>query len=187
MNLKKVRGIVLIAALALVFTGGCKDKTSGGESGTNEASKETEVKTEEKDSAEEKSQAVEAAASAIAGDLKDKISYKDDISSVDLDTAKMFISFDGIGIQEAEIYESSGATAEEIIVLKCDSIEDAKKAGDALKKRVEEQIESYTDYVPEELVKLNEALVVVKDSYAILSVSDDPKGAEAIIKEHLGS
>ncbi len=187
MNLKKVRGIVLIAALALVFTGGCKEKTSGEEAVANEVSQETEVKTGEEGKAEEKNQAVEVTAAAIAGDLKDKISYKDDISSVDLDTAKMFISFDGIGIQEAEIYESSGATAEEIIVLKCDSIEDAKKAGDALKKRVEEQIESYTDYVPEELVKLNDALVLVKDSYAILSVSDDPKGAETIIKDHLGS
>ena len=121
----------------------------------------------------------------LADALKAGITYKDDLSAVDLDTAKMFYSFGDADITEAVFYESSGATAEEIAVIKCGSDADAGKAEDVLRTRVSEQVESYKDYVPAELEKLNAAVVYRKGSCAVLSVSDEPDKAREIISSYL--
>ena len=63
--------------------------------------------------------------------------------------------------------------------------EEAKKAEQVLKDRVSEQIESFTDYVPAELTKLNAAVIKVSGKYAVLSVSDDPEKAKKIIDKYL--
>lgn len=124
-------------------------------------------------------------AQELADALKTGIVYKDDLSPIDLDTAAMFYSFGDTDITEAVFYESSGATAEEIAVIKCGSEADAGKAEDVLRNRVSEQIESYKDYVPAELEKLNAAVVYRKGSCAVLSVSDEPDKAREIITSHM--
>ena len=128
--------------------------------------------------------AVDVNAQGLADALKSGIAYKDDLSSIDLDTAQMIYNFGDANITEAVFYESTGATAEEIVVLKCAGEADAGMAEDALKARVEEQKESFTDYVPAELEKLNAAVIVKSGSCAILSVSDEPDKARSIIDSY---
>ncbi len=113
--------------------------------------------------------------------LHSQITYKDELTPIDLETAKMFYSFSDADITEAVFYESSGATAEEIAVIKCGSGEGADKIEAAINTRVEEQKEAYTDYVPTELEKLNAAVIVRSGNTAVLSVSDDPDKARTII------
>ncbi|MBR2274733.1 MAG: DUF4358 domain-containing protein, partial [Lachnospiraceae bacterium] len=60
---------------------------------------------------------------------------------------------------------------------------DAKKAEEALKQRVEEQKEAFEDYVPKELTKLSEAVIVTKGTVVVLSVSDSPSEAKTILEE----
>lgn len=128
--------------------------------------------------------AVDVNAQGLADALKSGIAYKDDLASIDLDTAQMIYNFGDANITEAVFYESTGATAEEIVVLKCAGEADAGMAEDALKARVEEQKESFTDYVPAELEKLNAAVIVKSGSCAILSVSDEPDKARSIIDSY---
>ncbi|MDO4187466.1 MAG: DUF4358 domain-containing protein [Lachnospiraceae bacterium] len=134
--------------------------------------------TEEAAAEEEKS--VDAA--KLASDLVENIKYTDQISEVDLDTAKMFLNFADVDIEEAYIYESSGATAEEVVVLKCKDSDSASKAKTAFEQRVEEQTENFTDYVPEEVPKLKDAVIITSKEYAILSVSADSGKAKDIIE-----
>ncbi|MCR4806316.1 MAG: DUF4358 domain-containing protein [Lachnospiraceae bacterium] len=121
---------------------------------------------------------------ALAGDLNSQIAYKDELSPIDLDTAQMFYSFSDADITDAVFYESSGATAEEVAVVKCGSKEGADKVETAINSRVSEQIESYTDYVPAELEKLNAAVVIRKGNTVVLSVSDEPDKAREIIGKY---
>ncbi|MCR5357692.1 MAG: DUF4358 domain-containing protein [Lachnospiraceae bacterium] len=123
-------------------------------------------------------------AGALADELKGQVTYNDDLSAIDLDTAGMFYSFGDADITEAYFYESSGATAEEIAVIKCSSDADAGKVEEILKRRVEEQKESFKDYVPAELEKLNTAIVQRSGKCVILSVSDEPDKARDIIKKY---
>ncbi|HOO28173.1 MAG TPA: DUF4358 domain-containing protein [Lachnospiraceae bacterium] len=117
----------------------------------------------------------------VANELLEGIPYQDALTAIDFDTADMIFNFSDVTIVNGAIFESSGATAEEIVVLECASAEDAKAAKTALETRVSEQEESFEDYVPEELVKLNEAVIVTSGKYAILSVSNEPDEAEKII------
>ena len=128
---------------------------------------------------------VNVSTAEFADALKSGIAYKDDLSQIDLDTAGMFYNFGDASIDEAVFYESSGATAEEIAVIKCSTEADAGKVETILKNRVNEQIESYKDYVPEEVGKLNAAVVSRKGNCAVLSVSDEPDKAREIIKSYL--
>ena len=122
---------------------------------------------------------------ALGNDLATKITYQDSLGQMDLDSAGMFLNLSGLNVVKASIYEGSGGTAEEIVVLECGSDEDAKKAEEVLKTRVSEQIESFTDYVPEELTKLNAAVIKVSGKYAVLSVSDTPDEAKKIIDQYM--
>lgn len=121
----------------------------------------------------------------LADALKTGITYSDELSPINLDTAQMIYNFGDADISEAVFYESTGATAEEIVVLKCSGESDAGKAEDALKARVEEQKESFTDYVPAELEKLNAAVICKSGNCAVLSVSDEPDKARDIINSYL--
>lgn len=128
--------------------------------------------------------AADVNAQELADALKSGITYDDDLSSIDLDTAQMIYNFGDANITEAVFYESTGATAEEIVVLKCAGDADAGTAEDALKARVEEQKESFTDYVPAELEKLNAAVIYRSGNCAVLSVSNEPDKARGIIDSY---
>lgn len=121
----------------------------------------------------------------VSNRLLEEITYQDELSSVDFDTASMIFNFSDVDILNGAIFESSGATAEEIVVLECASAEDAKAAKAALEARVSDQKESFTDYVPKELVKLDKAVIAEGGNYAILSVSDEPDTASKIIGEYI--
>lgn len=121
----------------------------------------------------------------VANQLLENITYQDELSSIDLDTASMIFNFADVNIVNGAIFESSGATAEEIVVLECAEAADADAAKAALETRVADQKESYTDYVPEELVKLDKAVIATGGKYAILSVSDDPDKATEIINGYI--
>ena len=135
---------------------------------------------EPKEEAEEEVTSVDAA--SLAKSLVSDISYDDQLSEVDLDTAKMFLNFADVDIAEAYIYESSGATAEEVVVLVCKDSDNAAKAKTAFEQRVEEQTENFTDYVPEEVPKLNDAVIITSKEYAVLSVSGSAGKAKDIIE-----
>ena len=122
---------------------------------------------------------------ALGNDLATKITYADSLSPMDVQMAGMFLNLADVNVVNASIYEGSGGTAEEIVVLECATDEDAKKAEDVLKQRVAEQIESFTDYVPAELTKLNAAVIKVNGKYAVLSVSDTPDEASKIISQYM--
>ncbi len=122
---------------------------------------------------------------ALGNDLNTKIAYADTLGQMDIDTASMFLNLSDVNVVKASIFEGSGGTAEEIVVLECASDADAAKAEQVLKDRVSEQIESFTDYVPEELTKLNAAVIKTSGKYAVLSVSDNPDEAKKLIDQYM--
>ncbi len=118
----------------------------------------------------------------VSSALLEQITYTDELAEVDMETAKMLFYLEDANITAAKVYESGGATAEEIAVFECASSEDADKVLTAAQQRVAEQKESFTDYVPEELPKLDNAVVVKSGNTVILSVSGDSETAKKIIE-----
>ena len=175
--MKKLLMAALIGTMAFSITG-CKGEEKEVHDISINVNEESEEAEESADATENKS----VDAKALADSLLSEISYTDQLSAVDLDTAKMFLNFADVEINEAYIYESSGATAEEIVVLVCKDSDSAAKAKSAFEQRVSEQTENFTDYVPEEVPKLNDAVIITSREYAILSVSGDSSKAKDIIE-----
>ena len=175
--MKKLLMAALIGTMAFSITG-CKGEEKEVHDISINVNEESEEAEDSADATEQKS----VDAKAIADSLLSEISYTDQLSAVDLDTAKMFLNFADVEINEAYIYESSGATAEEIVVLVCKDSDSAAKAKSAFEQRVSEQKENFTDYVPEEVPKLNDAVIITSREYAILSVSGDSSKAKDIIE-----
>lgn len=73
----------------------------------------------------------------------------------------------------------SGAYPDELAVFKMTSEEQTEDAKAAVQKRLDSQIELYTDYTPDEMYKLDGAKVVVKGKYVMMfSCSDDDRAYE---------
>ena len=117
---------------------------------------------------------------AAADRLLNEISYEDQLAEVSYD---IVYDMEDIKVTESSVYVSSGATAEEIAAIKCETSEDAAKAQTVLEERVEEQKESFEDYVPKELDKLNKAVIVKSGNTVVLSISNEDAKAKEIIKE----
>ena len=170
---------MLVVVSAGVLLAGCgkeKETQSAGESPDITIEAETENTGAESTGSSENETDIEG----IADALRNEIAYKDELSEIDLDTAAMIFSFGDARIDKAVIYESTGATAEEIAVLECASEDDAKKVAQAVEMRVSEQKDAFEDYVPEELNKLSAAVIVTRGNTVILSVSDEPEKAKEI-------
>lgn len=183
--MKKIVFMLLVGTM-LFSTVGCSKqepvKTQVNINVADEKAKDEEADEESEATQTEKN----VSAKDVADNLLKNVSFKDELSEMDIDTATMFYDFSSVEIDEAYIYESSGATAEEIVVIKCKDSDNAAKLKDIFAKRIDEQIESYTDYVPEEVPKLKDAVTVVNGDVAVLCVCDESAKAKGIIEELMG-
>ena len=83
-------------------------------------------------------------------------------------------------------YMSNGTTAEEIIAAKCASESDARALKESIEQFLGEQRTEMGRYLPEEVARLEQAILTQKGIYVVLCVTADTSTAENIIKEHLG-
>lgn len=108
--------------------------------------------------------------------LVSHIVFTDMMSEVDDDAAEALYALYGLTEEDYDdltAYMSTGATAEEIVVISVDNDEQAVKVSDILKARVDAQIKSFENYVPGEVNKLSEAVIEQVDNCIILAVCDD--------------
>jgi predicted small lipoprotein YifL len=73
---------------------------------------------------------------------------------------------------------SSGATAEEISVFRVKDAADLQMAKDAISERIEDQKIAFENYVPEEMVKIQNAVVLEKGDYILLVLADEVSGVK---------
>lgn len=119
----------------------------------------------------------------VAGKIIKTVSFKDQMSEIKQKTALSIYGLDDTSVAKAKVYESTGATAEEVAVFEGKNEKSAEMIKEAVLKRIDTQKESYKDYVPKELEKLKKPLVVVKGKYVVLCVADNTSPAEKAINE----
>lgn len=79
----------------------------------------------------------------------------------------------------------SGAYPDELAVFKFTDEEAAKAGMEAVQKRLDSQTELYADYTPDEMYKLEDAFVIVKDNWVAMAVCSDNARAKEIIESLL--
>ena len=83
------------------------------------------------------------------------------------------------------IYSGSGITAEEIAIFEVSDQKDVPKIKKAIEKYIEGKRNAYEGYVPKELLKLKNPVVVTNGRVVVLCISNNNAVAEKTIKEFL--
>ena len=123
--------------------------------------------------------------SELAKALYDSSCFTDLLSEVDSATALEMYGIDADTVESCAVYFGTGATAEEIAVVKCTGNDEADKAEAAFNARVESQISAYENYVPSEVPKLENAIVRRSGVYAVYVTANDEPGAREIIDQYM--
>lgn len=118
---------------------------------------------------------------AMAQELSEKLKFDDDLQKTDGEAVKVLYGIDYA--EEAQLYIGSGATAEEIAVFKLKDDNDANKAVEDVKKRVENQKNAFENYVPAEVDRLNSAIIRKNGNYVVFCVTSDDS-ADSIINSY---
>ena len=122
----------------------------------------------------------------LADTLNTALTFKDEMTAGNEAVLKMLFEIDEADIEAFKIYESSGATAEEIAVFKAKDEKAAERIYQAMQKRVEEQKTAFENYQPAEMKKLQDPLIKKQGVMVVLCVSDDTPAAEKAVREALG-
>lgn len=119
----------------------------------------------------------------LADQIKEGITFKDDMSLLEDDIFSMVYNIDMGDIVNKKIYLSAGATAEEIAVIEGKDSESVGRIVDGLEQKIEDQKVNFESYMPEEMKKLEDPVLVKEGNYVILCISDDNEKALDIIEK----
>ena len=128
------------------------------------------------------SKTITAPTDEVAQKLLDSLSFEYPLNQLPEDAANKIYKLDGEILEEQTVYVGTGgALADEVSVWRVKDEKDAKTVQEAAEKRVENQKISFKDYVPEEMPKLEKAVIQVDGDTIILCVSSDPEKAKEVI------
>jgi hypothetical protein len=123
----------------------------------------------------------------LAKTLMDGIAFADqmDAASDDAFYALYAINPADESIADFVLYTSTGATAEEVSVIEASGAESADDVFALVQRRISSQKSEFEDYVPAELAKLSDPVLVRSGKYIILCVSNDNTSAEKLIEDFI--
>lgn len=120
-------------------------------------------------------------ASALADSLATDISYDDTLEKLNDEDIAMYIEVpEGV---KSYVYMGSGSTAEEVGVFEAPDKDTAATVKENVQKYLDDQSDSFQDYIPEESKRIGNAVLEQKDQYVILCVSGDSNEAKEIIEK----
>ena len=113
--------------------------------------------------------------------LLDSGAFSDALDTVDQDTAAALYGIDADTITGSAVYTSLSAGAEEIAVLVLTDEDAAAAALDGLEARVADQKAVLESYQPDEVSKLDSAIVEQRGNSVLLAVAADAEKARAAL------
>lgn len=117
----------------------------------------------------------------MADYLVEKIEFEDFMSTVDFEIFLSLYNLDESIVKDATMYASTGATAEEVAVITAYDEDGLELIQAACEGRIEAQKQGFENYVPEELVKLeNPVMKRVGDSIVLVVCNVRDKAEELI-------
>ena len=128
----------------------------------------------------------EAAAEASASDITSAIMEEIEIQSAvekTIDDIGAFYDVDTAAVMDMSVFIcGSGAYPDELAVFRFTDPDSAKTGAEAVRKRLENQLALYKDYTPDEVYKLEDAAVIEKGEWVILTACSDNSRAKEIVE-----
>ena len=118
---------------------------------------------------------------AAAQALLDSGAFDDTLDTVDASVAAALYGVDEDDITDCAVYTSLSAGAEEIAVLVMADADSAAAALEGLEKRVADQRAALESYQPDQVAKLDGAILEQRGSSVLLAVAADADAAKAAV------
>jgi hypothetical protein len=119
----------------------------------------------------------------LAEQLNANIRFSEPLAALEAENAERLYRIDQSDVGEVAAYIGSGATVDEFSIWKTTDDEAAERVKERIQARIREQKEGYADYKPEEVPKLEHAVLIQNGSYVILCISEDAENAKKIIND----
>lgn len=118
---------------------------------------------------------------ALAGKLLESELFEETLNKVDDGITEILYNIDGAST--ALVYVGTGAVADELALFEFSNDAGAQSAISLAEARIAAQKDSFATYIPEEVPKLDHAVIETYGRYLIVCVSDG-EGASEIISEY---
>lgn len=118
---------------------------------------------------------------ATATALKESEAFSQVLEEIDADIAATYFGLDETAVQSITAFGSLSAGAEQIAVLTLADEKSATTAKELLQRYLEDQKSALNDYQPEEVSKLDAALLEQRGSSVALVVAADADKAQAVL------
>ena len=122
---------------------------------------------------------------ALSGQLLDSGAFTDLLCPLTKDITASLYGIDEADIENFALFCSTGATAEEIALFKAVDEAAAQRIMDAVEKRITNQITSYENYVPEEVPKLEDAIIRQNGLFIAYITADKSNKAAKILDAYM--
>ncbi len=118
-------------------------------------------------------------APAVLENLVKNVKYDTELSEVEKDAA---LYFPGLPEKsEIKLYAGNGYFADEVALITLPNASASKDAVKVVEKHIEELRNQYQNYIPEEVSKINSAIICPVDRYIFLCITSDTKTAGTIL------
>lgn len=118
----------------------------------------------------------------LAMDIYNTNEFSDILDTVSAEAAEGLYGIDPADLENSYVMCSTGATAEEIGLFRCVDEDAAARVQAKAKDRIESQKAAYESYAPEEIPKLDDAVIKSTGVYVFYVVSTDSAEVEKVLK-----
>lgn len=123
----------------------------------------------------------------LATQLATDVSYGEPLTELEPEAVERAFRVDPADVAAVDAYIGSGATVDEVSVWEATDDAAAEKIEKTLQERVDQRKTDYADYKPEEVPKLDKAILTRVGKYVVLCVTDDDATAQNVINSALQS
>ncbi|MDD3192601.1 MAG: DUF4358 domain-containing protein [Oscillospiraceae bacterium] len=130
---------------------------------------------------------VSKSASEIADEIYNTQTFQDTLNAIDADMLKDYYRIDAADLSDAKVYVSgSFSTAEEIAVFQASSTDAVATIQSAIETRLEDLSLAFESYVPGEMTKIKDPVLVTKGTTVVLVLADDTASVSDKVEALLG-
>ncbi len=123
---------------------------------------------------------------ALGATIMEKVTFTSQLTKLTDSVVGSFYVFDSADVDDYVVYANgTGATAEEVALFKASSSEAADRIYKLAQSRIEDLKFQFENYVPAEMTKLNDPVLVKQGNYVFLGLSNDNEQMKKLFNDAL--
>lgn len=121
----------------------------------------------------------------LAKDIKEQNMFDDSLEIIEEEVIISNYNFEKEKIQNVVSYIGTGATAEEILILESNDKNNIESLKEKINARLKDRKEAFASYLPNEVYKLENPVLITKDKYIILCICNNAQTMNKYLEKTL--